>query len=173
MHVERLQHLIKTMREVQSRDAAQGHSHLKMSTWIDTEKTEPFTGLPVIECNTVACAAGWEATTKYAQEQGLTLGKHGEIRYRGEHLWTNETALSLYFDLSDFVISSLFFGTSYAGRYYQDIEITPQNVIDRVTYLLEVGAETYIDIAREKEWNYRMLPGGDGKSEEDDEKEDA
>lgn len=166
MNVERLQHLIETLREVQSRDAAQGHSHFNMGNWIDHAKA--VDGKLLVTCETVACAGGWEASTKYAQERGLYLDTNGDIcmwdNQVGLRLY-NEEALQQYFDVPGFITTSIFFGSSYTMVRNGYENVKPQNVMDRVTYLIEVGVDEY-RTAVEKHWNYRLLPGGDGGNED-------
>lgn len=159
MNHKRLEHLIKTMYKVAERDAQQKHKHFDIAEWACnvSERGEA-------KCGTVACALGWEATTRYAHTRGLelrvlhtmVLDRSAEVIYEDEdgRLVGGMSAAASYFDI-EFDTACLLFDCAYTS---DERDTTPMNVIDRVSYLLKVGEKHFLGIAR---WLEDEIGSGD------------
>lgn len=138
MNRANLLHQIETLRRVQQLDSKQGHPHFDMNMWARGEnwgKADPR------ECGTVACALGWEAMTFYANKRGLKLGDNNEPML-GKIYGT--FAAAHYFDLNETTCNNLFMPYDYERENGSHREITPQDVIDRITLLLGIGERDYL-----------------------------
>lgn len=143
MHRDRLEHLIATMEDVQRRDLNDGHQHFSMGMWGDGFKGG------VVTCSTVACAGGWEATTEYARQRGLHLKVERDgtaipvyITPNGDR-YTEIWALAQYLDIPYTISRHIFFSSYYVPFDKRGRQVTPQNVIDRVKHLLDIGDVEY------------------------------
>ena len=136
MHVQRLEHLIQTLREVKVRDEAQGHSHFYMGDWANKN---------TIDCETVCCALGWECTTPEAQAQGLFLSVgYTEYGYGVGDIPKHHYGFSAgarYFDISLDASEMLFAPYHYTGDRHIAADITIDQVIGRIECLLKHGEE--------------------------------
>ena len=154
MHVDRLQHLLQTLLEVQARDEKEGHSHFFMGTWYQ-KVSDP--------CGTTACALGWEAQTEYALERGLFLNKSlGRVSYEIDTVSSEGySAATDYFNFSNHLIAeSLFCPSAYIKIDDSDSLIMIKHVIDRINYILTIGERYYLEEVKEDLTEWCKLPGG-------------
>lgn len=159
MNRKNLLHLIETLQKVQALDTTQDHRHFDMSVWAVAQRNEEGVLVQAKpgfnECGTSACALGWEALTPYANRRGLHL------RYGLDEPVFKDVAFGIaaavgYFDLPFAICCSLFLPHDYTedlpldgGETHciigRNSSITPQDVIDRITVLLAIGEQDYLD----------------------------
>lgn len=132
MNVENLLHIIETLQEVQRRDVEQEHSHFKMAYWISSEYVQE------VDCNTIACALGWESLTPYAHDRGLRMTFSEPIFVNEFGHWYGFSAGARYCDISKRTSMLLFEG----GR-YKEQSVKPEDVIARIQHLIAVGEEAF------------------------------
>lgn len=139
---ERIAHLIQTLTDVAARDARHGHRHFEMGVWVWPNAAA--------DCRTVACALGHEALTPWARKRGLSVDSDGVPSFKGS---TDLDAACRWFGLTYDVAQALFWATAYDndGRRFEVTDdgiiaftsTTPQQVIARFEYLLQVGPEQF------------------------------
>lgn len=141
MNVERVKIFIRVMETVRDKDAGEEHKHFDISTWADKN----ISNGGVLNCHTTACALGWLALDKEANELGLKWERKGD--YRFWNIWYGEFnyegAAIGFLDLSSEFGLRIMENILYPSGYGSVVEVTPQHVLDKLNYLLEVGEEQY------------------------------
>lgn len=146
MNNERLLDLITTLQTLPD------HIKFNITNWYKQD-----------ECGTAACAMGsLVLLSSMAKKAGLAIFKELSDRY-GNISYSNEqytvygfTAARMYFDLhtkeaADFLFHGMFY-------HLNPNNVTPQNVIDRVRFLMGVGEDKFLIVAKQ---GARSLPGGE------------
>lgn len=142
MNEQRIKHFIKVMEEVERKEQEQpDHTHFNMGTWAD-KLDKGF-----VTCNTVACALGWLAISKEANDEGLYLKRFQSfgtpifISKDQRIVATDEYAGADYLEISVTTARTLFFPV-----YYNHDHITPRDVINKLEKLLEYGEAKYLEM---------------------------
>ncbi len=123
MNKARLRHTIETLERVERMKLP-----FDIDYWIQSDH-HPSSLKFSHNCKTSACAIGWEASTRYAQNRGLFLSLcSGVPRYKiaGEIYIGAWTAIAAYFDISYNLAADLFYGDD------DDTTLTLRDVIHNI-----------------------------------------
>ncbi len=128
MNETRLRHVIKTLERVERMKLP-----FDMKNWIQSDRRPNLLKFSH-NCETSACAIGWEASTKYAQNRGLFLSPLSGIpKYKidEETFITAWEAIAAYFDISYHLAADLFDDVD-----VDDITLTLRDVIHNIEQVI-------------------------------------
>lgn len=135
MNTVRLRQLIKLLKTIPD-------TNFSLDYWRSEDASKKSIG-EELQCGTVCCAVGWACSYKPFNKAGLHYFE-GSPRYKCEVTatnLTNWTAVETFFGLNNDTAVYLFSDYYYSTRN----KTTPQQVVDRIEYLLRFGKLVSLD----------------------------
>ena len=150
MHLERMKHMVRVLRTVQSRPELSKRFDLR--TWFDTyasngrqhlqaqfESAEDKVSIPH-NCGTTACAVGYAGLDPWFREQGFTTDAQGGVNYesQGGRIISSWNAVECFFDISEHRAEYFFSANNYPqdeDEYVSHATVT--DVIDRIVAYMD------------------------------------